>query len=537
MTTNAYAQNNTERLIHIIETTDSTETTLDSLQTLLTSIGNDIMEALSALAGDIDMISDDMTTEFGDVDTAISNVDAKVSALDSKIMMLDSAIMDIDTDVSALGEQITTLDQQIQQVDTTYKDAADNIEVSLTAIKDTVDELTECEICDAVEAMSVSITANAARINELTTSLTTISEQLGTIQDELDIVSTTTATAATAQARAPLTGPVMGDATLEITPYDIARNVKGEGTSAEAKVTYTFTCEEDVFITKVDGTGRTTATGLAVFNANAKVTVGVSGPVTDELYETDFEGLGTLDRAITRDNAPLLANNTLTITLTADDTALGNTIPFTPGTIYGPGSKDGDKYTAGKEVNNIKKLAANLTSVYSVNNDKADNEQNDDNKVTAQTLGPTIYELEISWISDYKDPMCTFMRTDATTDTKTAYVSLSYDSDSEGVLHEDMKTLDCNGVDTTIVSINPIMTGDLKQAVTLKFTVDNDDKAIFSFDSNGTHSLAKGYEDALPLDLGEDNLEISATISQLTTLLLLVDYQSVDGNECNVPDN
>ena len=537
MTTNAYAQNNTERLIHIIETTDSTETALGSIQTLLTGIGNDIMEALSALAGDIDMISNDMTTEFNDVDTAISNVDTKVSALDSKIMMLDTALMDVDTDVSSIVGQITALDQRIQQVDTNYKETVDNITVMLPAIKTAVDDLAECDVCDTMDALLESIRTNDAKINELTTSAATISAQLATIQEELDIVATTTATVVTTPARAPLTGPVAGSATLEITPYDIARNVKGEGASAEAEVAFTFMCEEEIYINNLMREGPESNDPLTDFSDpnNDEVTVSISGPITDDQYHSKFKyattNPTTLDKVITPDNVPLLANDTLTITLTADSGALDNSV-ITADSIYANQSKTATL--------TIRDLSDNLDKPF---HDKAYDEgsdpkvlhqSDDDTVISAQTVGPIIYKLKVSWISDAMDPKCAFMRTDATTDTMTAYVNLPSDSVDGAVLATPTKTLDCNEIDTTIVSIDPIMTGDLKQATTLKFTVDGDVKAIFSFDSDGNHSLAKGYEDALPLDLGDENLMIEASISQQTTLLLLVDYQSVDGNECSV---
>lgn len=556
MTTNAYAQTNTDRLMEVVDNTRSANTMLASIQELLTSLVSDVMEAIAALAGNVEAVSETMSEEFDAVGNAISHVDEEVAALDSKVMMLDSTLMDIRTQVSSLGDQITTLDQRTQQIDTNYQASVDNFAVILPAIKETVDALAASQSDASLESISEGVSANAARINEITTSLETISTQLGTIQDELDIVVNTTATTATAQERAPLTGPSEGDLNLKISPYDIAKNVKDK----KATVMYSFMCEEDIFIKSVDRANRPatlvdTAEDLGGLDdddddattRDDKVTISVSGPVSGMLYDSKFVGAGAaqrLDTAIAGMNAPLLANNTLTITLTANEDALNNEISFqhnqdddnTDDEIYVKAATATTAQTAGTDdIDNITELATNLKKDLHIIGETgtAPAVQVANTKISPQILGPTIYELKVSWISDAKDAKCEFMRTGATADTSIATMALS-PTDTRNVLNKATKTLDCNGVDTTIVGINPIMSGALREATTLKFTIAGDDaaSAVFGFDVNGTHTLKDGYEDALPLELGSKDLEIEAELSTVTTLLLQVEYQSADGNKC-----
>lgn len=545
MTTNAFAQTNTERLSEVVDNTRSANTMLASIQDLLTSLVSDVMEAIAALAGNVEALSDMVSDEFDAVDDAISHVDEEVAALDSKVMMLDSTLMDISTQVSSVGDQVAAFDQRDGQMDQYYKDNIDNFAVILPAIKETVDALAASESGASLESISEGIRANSARINEITTSLEMISTQLGTIQEELDIVANTTATSAQAT-RAPLTGPSGGMSTLKISPYDIAKNVNDDGDMA--KVTYTFMCEEDIFVQKLDGTASHMVlnglSGLTDDNStNAKVTISVTGAVSGPLFNSMFTGVGTeagiLSKPVEGNNAPLLAGNALTITLSADKAALANPVDFNgdQDSIY----PKADNATHAQDetedaITTIAQLAGNLTNdLHTVIEDDVEAvAQTSMTRISAQTLMPTIYTLKATWISDAKDPKCEFMRTGATTDTSTATTVLA-PTDKSNVLNEAMKTLDCNSVDTTIVSINPIMSGSLKEATTLEFAIGDDDapSAVFMFDVNGTHSLKAGYEDALPLDIGTEDLMIKAELSKLTTLLLQVEYQSADGNKCS----
>lgn len=549
MTTNAYAQTNTERLMEVVDNTRSANTMLASIQELLTSLVSDVMEAIAALAGNVEAVSETMSEEFDAVDNAISHVDEEVAALDSKVMMLDSTLMDISAKVSSVGDQVAAFDQRDAELDRYYKDNIDDFAVILPAIKETVDALAASQSDTSLESISEGVSANAARINEITTSLETISTQLGTIQEELDIVVNTTATTASAQERAPLTGPSGGMATLMVSPYDIAKNVKDK----KATVNYAFMCEEDIFIDTIDRVRDSADTADALLKglagettgttANAAVKVSVSGPVSDTLYDSMFSGVGDaegiLDKKIEAKNAPLLANNTLTITLTADSAALDNTIAFNDADnatdVVPKASSTTTAQEATAAITTIAQLAGNLTKDLhaTIEDDAAAVRQTADNKISPQTISPTIYQLKVSWISDAKDPKCEFMRTDATTDTSIATMALS-PTDTRNVLNKATKTLNCGGVDTTIVGINPIMSGALREATTLEFTIVGEDapSAVFGFDVNGTHTLKDGYEDALPLDLGSKNLKIQAELSTVTTLLLQVEYQSADGNKC-----
>lgn len=543
MTTNAFAQTNTERLSEVVDNTRSANTMLASIQDLLTSLVSDVMEAIAALAGNVEALSDMVSDEFDAVDDAISHVDEEVAALDSKVMMLDSTLMDISTQVSSVGDQVAAFDQRDGQMDQYYKDNIDNFAVILPAIKETVDALAASESGASLESISEGIRANSASINEITSSLKMISDQLGTIQEELDIVANTTATSAQAT-RAPLTGPDEGDLSLKISPYDIAKNVNDDGDMA--KVTYTFMCEEDIFLDTLDRVRATDdnklLSGLSGTDGEEDlVTVTVSGAVSGALYNSLFSGVGDeagiLDKKLEAKNTPLLANNALRIMLTASEAALINTVDFNGAdSIYPKADNATHAQATEHEITNIAQLAGNLTNDLHTEAETSDAgaAQTSMTRISAQTLMPTIYELKVSWISDAKDPKCEFMRTGATTDTSTATTVLA-PTDKSNVLNEAMKTLDCNSVDTTIVSINPIMSGSLKEATTLEFAIGDDDapSAVFMFDVNGTHSLKAGYEDALPLDIGTEDLMIKAELSKLTTLLLQVEYQSADGNKCS----
>lgn len=537
MTTSAFAQTNTERLTEVVDNTRSANTMLASIQEILTELVSESAEAIAALAATIESIGAALSAEIGAVGAAVGNVDEKVSALDSKVMALDSALMDISTKVSSVGDQVSAFNQRDAQNDDYYTEQIESFAVILPAIKETVDTLAASDDNAALNAISEGIAANTARINEITSSLEMISAQLGTIQEELDIVANTTATSA--QARAPLMGPSTGSATLKITPYDIAKNVDDDD---ESKVTYQFMCEEDIFLQSfARATGTTTPSTMVADDGDA-ITVRVSGAVSGTLYNSDFSPTGgtddltNLDRMVTGNNAPLLANNAITITLTANAAALANVPDFNGGDQIYVESADGGT-TAGTEITTILELAANLKENLYTEDGTSGNEQTSLNRVSAQSLTPEIYELTASWISDAEDPKCEFMRTDATTDTSIATLNLT-PTDTPNVLNTETKILDCNAVDTTIVSINPIMSGSLREAASLEFTIDGDDAASakFMFDVNGTHSLVAGYEDALPLDIGTKDLNIESTLSTVTTLILQVEYQSADGNTCIARD-
>lgn len=240
VTTDAFAQSNTERLESIDDTTDAIESMVTALKTAVDSLATSIA-SISEMLTSMDAKIDGIGTNVGSVSTAVSDLSTKTSGIETSVSGMDMKLTDVQGKVDSISSAITS-----------FSDIQTSI-MLLTAKVDTLENsLTDDNIAsnvaantDAINTLSAQVIANDASIRD---ALNTIQSSLGNIEAKLGVVSEKVETRQTTTTTTADGTFIDTDTDKEVTTYDFARLGKKTTDSGfdYYDLNLSFTCTEDV---------------------------------------------------------------------------------------------------------------------------------------------------------------------------------------------------------------------------------------------------------------------------------------------------
>ena len=259
----AFAQSNTDRLIHVVETTDNSNNMLMAIQAALDSISAQVMSLVDAVAG---------------VAASVSGVSDQVSAVQSGVDSVGMGVSGVSDSVSAIGMEVSSIQSSVDHVDEhvgEVKMAVDGLGASLTSIQESVgsanmaiDENTSLlkektdnydmvlqELQTTVGRISDGINNNqneqlALRINSLEESvnnrLAQIETTMSAVSDELNIVTDVVD-------RTQATLPTVEENTISdtLSLLDYASGYVSAPDDNLYKLNYELSCTSSVFVNSV----------------------------------------------------------------------------------------------------------------------------------------------------------------------------------------------------------------------------------------------------------------------------------------------
>ena len=144
------------------------------------------------------------------------------------------------------------------------------------------------------------------------------------------------------------------------------------------------------------------------------------------------------------------------------------------------------------------------------------------------------YTVTVNYFSADEEPECKILpSTTVAADKSSTITIVAKAEDGTGITRDYEKILDCDLQLTTITSITGSLTGadGLNNFVTMEMKVDDDTKAEFTFEDN--KPVIKD-ESSLPFEFSGKNLEITGDIIDKASIVLQIDYETVETDGCNV---
>lgn len=239
VTTDAFAQSNTERLADIDDNTDAIKSMVESLEAAVDSLADSvasILDMLTSMDGKLDNVGTSVTS----VSSAVTDLSTKTSGIETSVSGMSTTLTDVQGKVDSINSAITSFsDVQTSIMLLTAK--VDNLGTSLTdnGVASNVAANTE-----AINTLSAQVIANDASIrdalNNIQSSLSTIEASLGVVSEKVDRPVTTTTTADGTY--------IETDTDKKVTTYDFARLGKEvkDGAFTYYDLNLSFTCTEDV---------------------------------------------------------------------------------------------------------------------------------------------------------------------------------------------------------------------------------------------------------------------------------------------------
>lgn len=239
MTTDAFAQSNTERLAEIDEKSDTIQSIVDGLERMMESLSDNVQSILSKITS--------MVGKLGNVDASVAGIrdavidlSTQTNSLETSARGMDANMADVQEKVGSLSSAITSFnDMQTNVVLLTAK--IDNLEAILAA-DDIINDITTN--ANNIDALSEQVTATDARmmatLNEIQGRLVDITANLSVVSDKVGrpvVQSGSTADAFTENSE-----------DKRVSTYDFAR--LGKKTDERGYTYYDldlrFVCNEDV---------------------------------------------------------------------------------------------------------------------------------------------------------------------------------------------------------------------------------------------------------------------------------------------------
>ena len=251
ITTDAYAQTNTERLATVDARTAETQTLVEG-----------IVESLGFLTGTVTDLHGMVTSVFESVTMvkdAVDSTSMKVDALDSKISMVAE-------DTAAHSAQLTEVADSISS---DISDVSDAVASNSAAIRDLNDNV-QTSIDSAVTALSAKADTNAAAIAEIQTALANVNTQLDEISTSLGVVQENVDVPVVSVFPAPLVEEKT-DERNAVYLADFFKNTNEQDEDHIYNYDFTFSCEQDVVVQRVSIEGTGSAAGITV-QANERAT-------------------------------------------------------------------------------------------------------------------------------------------------------------------------------------------------------------------------------------------------------------------------
>ena len=514
MTTDAYAQTNTERLM---TTVDNTNSILSALNALADAVASGFASVLAAI-GMVEADTEAIMTEIGHVEGELADVSSSVQSVQSDVAGLSDDISDINSNVQSVKNDLTNLAGIVSGSATGFSTLTDNVG------------------------------KNAAAINELSDKLDMISTAVGAVQTTVE----------TQEDVDPAVTNMLHTAETEqtVAVADFAGAVAKHPTDGVYEASNTFSCTGDVFldsmaITDVDA-ALYTITTIAGYDRVPKTTVSLNGVNLYEVYDNDSpadsDALPANALQITKDrdfdNQFLSAGSTLVVKGSTDQSADGDDTPFAFADIATRGAQNVLEYefnaTAGADEG--ANVYFTLQDYVNLKSNKATINATDTvvgggtNQATKVQLGTTeLYTITVKWFAASSDTTCSITSAVETTSglpntDNTVLVALNIDSGADvgPPTPFTAATLDCNGEDTEItgVSIQAGGIAGLNQFIEVELTADGEPASVSFGDDNRADADASD----LPFRFSGSDLTVSG--EGIGTLLLQVTYDTTQGNTC-----
>ena len=533
----AFAQSNTDRLIHVVETTDNNNNMLMAIQAALDSISAQIMGLVDAVSG---------------VASSVSGVSDQVSAVQSSVDSVDMGVSGVSNSVSAIGMEVSSIQSSVDHVDEhvgEVKMAVDGLGASLTSIQESVgsanmaiDENTSLlkektdnydmvlqELQTTVGHISDGINNNqneqlALRINSLEESvnnrLAQIETTMSAVSDELNIVTDVVD-------RTQATLPTVEENTISdtLSLLDYASGYVSAPDDNLYKLNYELSCTSSVFVNSV------------------KVSVPKSLSITDYTNEGD---------ARVKSDADL--NNPFTTALGGDDdvSAVDSTIyidgtpivdtkfDVSPGVTsyyHRDGMFDLKELRAGDTLNIVTVMDASFISNQGTGAGFNHTIITGSNDTETKGNNAKLYDIMVDVIS-VGDPGCSFSLPDRVSpdyapETTTIVNALG---EGTGILKSYDVTVSCNDQPAQIRDVTKIKVefatdpGDSFVELTT-LTLSAGGKSIpVKISGSSDNVMLQAAERTLKWDSGD--LQLTGSIPLTQGLLIQIPYHTTAGNSC-----
>lgn len=239
VTTDAFAQSNTERLESIDDTTDAIQDAVDALTDAVSSLSDGIASILALLTS-MNTTLDGVDTNVSTISSTVTQLGTTTSGLVSSVNSINTALDGVQTKIDSVSSAITSFGD-IQASIMLLSAKVDNLETSLSSgdIASSV-----AANADAINTLSSQVVANNANLMD---ALNTIQARLGTIEASLGVVSEKVDRPVTTTT-APDGTYIETDSDKKVTTYDFARLGKEikDGDYTYYDLNLSFTCTEDV---------------------------------------------------------------------------------------------------------------------------------------------------------------------------------------------------------------------------------------------------------------------------------------------------
>ncbi len=498
ITTDAYAQTNTERLITVVDNTNEANSLLSDILDAVTSGFANVLEMLGVIDTDLAAIHGDLEDIHGDL-----------SAVDTDLQEIHGDLEDIHGDLAALDGDMQTLSASISGLGAASA---------------------------ALGEVSQGVQTNAASINALNAKLDMISDAVGVVSNTTTSIQVAVEEDDGPAADTAIGGKLIRDTSeVEVTIGDFIAGVKKHPADNIYTADATFSCDGDVFVTAVKSTNEHPVLGDkdgAVDQSGESLdvsTIKVDGQI---IFATDYDADGSggatpndfeiFKRDITYNPGTLLlAGSTIKIVGSTDQSM--TIITFSNGTSGDTGLVT----TSIKDVRDAEKRSSIIGNI------------TDQGRSTkADAVKVALYELEVDWFTSASGVSCGISTATTTgtgdldnTDNQLVFAIAFKDPDSSAVISElATATIDCNGEAAQITKVENAAGGDLLAHT--KLTLSGGDKdGIVNFDATG-NSIADGDKSSdLPYEFGD-----TMTITGMSPdpVLLRVTYDTVTDNECSV---
>ena len=493
--TDAYAQSNSERIASIDTRTSDIEDTVNDISASIASLTT-VVSAVQTSLADLATTIQGIASSIAGVQTSVDGVAGDLSVISSKISNMDSAMAGI----TAIDARLTGIEGQIG---------------SLQSSVDGIDTGDDVMTMQALAAINSRLDATNSRIND-------VFDRLSNIEATLLITNQKIEQPAPAPAPSPIGNQLLdGEAELNVNSYHYLRH--GDATTERGASYYemdmTFSCNKDVYLTKVDLVKELNIgqylSRLADYSNSDNVKAAANNFVKvdgRDLYNNKFEtGTDTfaeLNRPIDFTPNKLLTAKT--------------PLPFTS-TLYD-----------GVFVHSDQTLNSDQTGHFNLIN------------ATTKDSNTALYEINVEYIAFETGVVCSmnFGSAGATQPGLTSSQTLTYgvqihkDDIPDSVALKDYKDrIDCDGDPVQITSITAGTTDKwgLAGFSDVVLTIGSDEYKL-KFDTSADTPILVDQNDVLPLYVGNEDLVISGTIA-VKNLLLSLRYDTIPNATCEaVPD-
>ena len=551
ITTDAYAQTNTERLATVDARTAETHDLVTGL-----------VESLGFLTGTVTDLHGLVTSVFESVTMVKDSVEStsmKVDALDSKISMVAG---DIDANSAQLAELASSVSSDIS-------DVSDAVAANGAAIRDLNDNV-QTSINNAVGDLSAKVDTNAAAITEIQNALSGINAQLEEISTSVGVVQQNVDVPVVSDFPAPL---VEEKTTEKNVVYlaDFVKNTSKQDDDQKYSYEFAFSCEKDVVVQRVSiGDTMSGVTSIdddrTVDTTTTPPTLGGDGRDADTTDNDDLTVKKNATSTVTGAENPFHIKIGLTDPTEAEisigatklldnafDIGTGSGVGYVRAASYGDSLL---QLTAGSSITfNAKADFTNFISTLIADDASTDPygtistadtaawdivyaELKKVNQTQVAFQNAQLFTVNIEYIQagDAKcsislDEAGDFANSDRTTIRMTPATSDALTSTFEAMVScNDKVTLFTEG-------IYVIYDGDNKDQAPdyIEVTLEGGDKKVELVSSSATpnqFSVDANSADSFPIKLESGSLKISGSTLQLNEIVMQLPYQTATGNSC-----